>query len=408
MLTNVSPSLKILLLTNKVPYPANDGSSIAMASMVDGFLKNGASVTLLSLNTRKHFKDEGSINSEIPANLNFYKVDVNTDVHAVGAAVNLISGQPYHVSRFYQKRYAAKLKSLLQSESFDIVQIEGLSMAVYYDLVKSLSKAPVVLRAHNVEHQIWERHINNQKDFFQKRYLQIQVKRLKKFELDAFAKMDAIVAITEEDESGIIKLAPTLKTISIPCGIDLKKTKPDKHAHGYQSDIGYLASFDWMPNVQGVEWFLDSVWPILKKQRPDITFRLGGRHMPNHFHNLKEDGISIHPDVPDMAEFVCGSRLAVIPLLAGSGMRIKIIENMALGKCQVSTTIGAEGVKVENGHDILLADTPEEFARQIFDALSSPERVDEIGANARITIEENYGNEALGKRLINFYENQLC
>ncbi len=340
--------------------------------------------------------------------MNFHKVEVDTDVKPAGAAINLISGQPYHVSRFYQKRYAAKLKSLLQSESFDIVQIEGLSMAVYYDLVKSLSKAPIVLRAHNVEHQIWERHISNQSDIFQKTYLRIQVKRLKKFELESLTKMDAVVAITDEDETGFKKLVPKLKTNSIPCGIDLEKTKPSSALEGYKSDIGYLASFDWMPNVQGVEWFLNSVWPILKKARPEITFRLGGRHMPNHLLNLREDGISIHPDVPDMAEFVCGSRLAVIPLLAGSGMRIKIIENMALGKCQVSTSIGAEGVQVKSGHDILLGDTPEEFANQILVALSNPKRVDEIGNNARKTIEQNYGNEALGKRLLNFYENQLC
>ncbi len=399
--------MKILLLTNKVPYPANDGSSIAMASMVDGFLKNEASVTLLSLNTRKHFKHQNSIATEIPGKLNFHKIEVNTDVKPIGAAINLISGQPYHVSRFYQKKYAARLKTILKEETFDLIQIEGLSMAVYYDLIKSLAKAPVVLRAHNVEYQIWERHIRNQTDFFQKRYLQIQVRRLKKFEIDTLRKMDAVVAITDEDETGIKKLVPELKTLSIPCGIDLKKTKPCPPA-SYKSDIGYLASFDWMPNVQGVEWFLDSVWPILKKAQPKITFRLGGRHMPAHFLNLKETGISMHPNVPNMAEFVCGSRVSIVPLLAGSGMRIKIIENMALGKCQVSTSIGAEGVMVKNKHDILLGDTPDEFARQVLLALSDNNLTQKIGDNARDTIRQNYGNEALGKKLLKFYEDQLC
>ncbi len=398
--------MNILLLTNKVPYPANDGSSIAMASMVDGFLKNKAAVTLLSLNTRKHFKSEDAISAEIPENLNFHKVDVNTNVNPVGAAVNLISGQPYHVSRFYQKEYAAKLKTILKAQQFDVIQIEGLSMAVYYDVIKSLSRAPIVLRAHNIEHQIWDRHISNQTDFFQKTYLKIQVKRLKKFEVETLGKMDAVVAITDEDEIGIQKFSPKLKTISIPCGIDLEKTKLCPST-SFKSDIGYLASFDWRPNVQGVEWFLNSVWPILKKARPEITFRLGGRHMPNHFLNLQEEGISVHPDVPDMAEFVCGSRVSVIPLLAGSGMRIKIIENMALGKCQVSTTIGAEGVQVKNEQDILIGNTPEEFAQQILTALSDQNKIDTIGAAARKTIEQNYGNEALGKRLLNFYEDQL-
>ncbi len=396
------------MLTNKVPYPANDGSSIAMASMIDGFLKNEASLTVLSLNTRKHFKDGASIAAEMPADLDLHKIEVNTDINPMGAAINLVSGQPYHVSRFFQKGYAARLKSILESQKFDIIQIEGLSMAVYLDMIRSITKAPVVLRAHNVEYQIWERHISNQTDIFQKAYLKIQVKRLKRFEQDIFARMDAVVAITEEDEKAIKKMVPELKTVSIPCGIDLEKIKPRPHQSTYKSDLCYLASFDWMPNVQGVDWFVNSVWPILKKSRPDITFRLGGRHMPGYFQQFTRQGISVHPDVPNMAEFVCGSRIAVIPLLAGSGMRIKIIENMALGKCQVSTSIGAEGVRVNNGHDILLADSPEDFAQRILEALNEEDKTEEIGVNARKNIENNYGNKALGRQLLNFYRDNLC
>lgn len=391
-----------------MPYPANDGSSIAMASMIDGFIKNQASVTALSLNTRKHFKSHLDTATEKPEELQLFKVDVNTDVTPTGALVNLIVGKPYHVSRFYQKEFAQKLKELLKSQSFDVVQIEGLSMAVYFDDIKALTSAPIVMRAHNIEHQIWERHIANQKNVVQKKYLQIQVKRLKAFELDALKRMDATVAITHEDETGFQKLVPGVKSTAIPCGVDLQKLKVCKLADYFKSDLGYLASFDWLPNVQGAEWFIEKVWPILKKAKPDITFRLAGRHMPKHLRQLSINGITVHPDVPNMSEFVCGSEIAVVPLLAGSGMRIKIIENMALGKCQVSTSIGAEGVEVEHGHDIFICDTPESFAKQVLDILQHSKLRQQIGENARNTITDKYSNEVLGKRLLMYYENQLC
>lgn len=399
--------MKILLLTNKVPYPANDGSSIAMASMVDGFLKNGAQVTLLSLNTRKHFKSDSDIQKELPAGLDFYKIEADTNVKPLGAALNLVSGAAYHVSRFYQKEFVEKLLALLKSHRFDIIQLEGLSMAVYLDLIRKHSTAPVTLRAHNVEYQIWERHIANEPDYFQRAYLKIQVRRLQKFEVDTLKRVDAVIAITTEDEKNIRKLSPGVKSTSIPCGIDLEKTTICDNEN-YLSDIGYLASFDWLPNVQGVEWFLKKVWPVLKKQSPDISFRLGGRHMPAALQNLQEPGISTFPEVPVMKEFVCGSRIAIIPLLAGSGMRIKIIENMALGKCQVSTPIGAEGITLKDGHDILLATDENEFADQILKILKDSELRSSIEKNARATIEKNYSNTFLGKQLLNFYEEQLC
>ncbi len=395
------------MLTNKVPYPANDGSSIAMASMVDGFVKNGVSVSLLSLNTRKHFKDEKSINKSLPRQIDFHKVDVNTNITPLGAAINLISGQPYHVSRFYQGAFVRELTRILQQKKFDLIQLEGLSMVVYLDLIRRHSKAPVSLRAHNVEYQIWERHIANEADYFQRSYLKLQVNRLRKFELTALKKVDAVVSITAEDDTIINQLTEGVKSISIPCGIALDTTEVCTSS-SHNSDMAYLASFDWLPNVQGLEWFLEKVWPILIKRRPDITFKLGGRHMPPRFKNIMENGIEVIPDVPDMKKFVCGSGIVVIPLLAGSGMRIKIIENMALGKCQVSTSIGAEGVQVENGRNILIGDSPEEFAAQVLKALDSEELRKKIETNARMTIETHYSNKDLGQRLLNFYKTQVC
>src|SRR5690606_25861436 len=182
------------------------------------------------------------------------------------------------------------------------------------------------------------------------------------------------VPITEEDQQ-ILKpwISKTKPIHSLPCGIDIESKNTCPIATQQKTDIAYLASFDWMPNVQGIEWFMQKVWPLVKELKPDASFHLGGRHMPASFSKWQKNGVSLFPKVADMREFICGARIVIVPLLAGSGMRIKVIENMAIGKCQVSTTIGAEGVKVESGKDIILADSPADFARAISNLLHDDE-----------------------------------
>lgn len=395
--------MKVLVLTNKVPYPANDGSSIAMASIIDGLIKNKAEVSVLSINTKKHFKSDADTAQELPQEIQLYKVYHNTSVKPGSALVNLLTGEAYHVSRFYIRAYAKKLTQLLRENTFDIIQLEGLTMAVYLKEIRKHSQAKVVLRAHNVEHKIWQRHLKNESKGLKAEYLKIQTRRLANFEKKALNQVDGILPITEED-AGILKslTSSTIPMLSLPCGIDVLNKKPCLH-EGHTVDLAYLASFDWMPNVQGVEWFMNKVWPIVQKLRPETTFKLGGRHMPPLFKNYEHKGVQLHSDVNSMKEFICAGRLIIVPLLAGSGMRIKVIENMALGKCQVSTSIGAEGVKINPGTNILLADEPEEFARHIVNMLKDDVQRKYIQKEARKTIEEHYSNQNLGAKLCSFY-----
>lgn len=400
--------MKVLVLSNKVPYPANDGSSIAMASIIDALLKNDTDVTLLSINTKKHFKSDEATTKQLPAQLKFHKVYHNTSITPWGALANLLSGKAYHVSRFYISAFAKKLVELLQNNSFDIIQIEGLSMAVYVELIRKYSKGKIVLRAHNVEHIIWDRHLENESSSLRSKYLKIQNSRLAKFEIRSLKAVDAIVPITDEDKQLLLPWISKTKPIqSLPCGIDIDAKSICSKTSKQTADIAYLASFDWMPNVQGIEWFMQKVWPLVQELKPDTSFHLGGRHMPAAFQIWKKRGVSLFQDVDDMREFICGARIIIVPLLAGSGMRIKVIENMALGKCQVSTTIGAEGVMTENGSDIILADSPEDFARAISNLLHDNELRTFVETQARKTIETNYSNRQLGKDLKRFYQSVI-
>ncbi len=399
--------LKILLLTNKVPYPANDGSSIAMASMVDAYLKNQVEVSLLSINTHKHFKSEAEIKKQLPAAVNFYAIEANTNPTLRGALKNLIEGSPFHVSRFWQQDYADKLRELLQDESFDLVQIDGLPMGVYLPELRRYNSAPVVYRAHNLEYEIWQRHAASLRNLAKKAYLRLQIKRLEAFEKQIINDCDAVLPITRADQAKLQALAPAQKFYSAPCGIDLGGRKPlQKNQPRY--DLVYLASFDWEPNVHGALWFLKAVWPLLQQKRPGTSFHLAGRHMPAALQKLASSTVKISGEVPDMEEFIAGGKLVVVPLLAGSGMRIKIIENMALAQCQVCTSIAAEGIALEDGKDIVLADKPEAMATAIASLLNEPQRIEHIGRQARQTVERYYDNRRIGAGILSFMRKEVC
>lgn len=393
--------MKVLLLCNKVPYPANDGSSIAMRSMVEGLLKNEAEVKVMALNTLKHFRSSESIEAQRPDRLDLTAFKANTNINLKNLIANLFTGEPFHVSRFYQEHFAASLMRMLKNETFDIVQLDGLSMAVYLPLIRDNSDAKVILRAHNIEYRIWDRHQRFEKNPLRKLYLNLQVERLKEFEHKIFEEVDGILFITADDQTVYQQEIGENSHTAIPCGLNIEEY-PLKKNEG-ETDLTYLASFDWLPNQQGVEWFVEIVWPLIKEKRPQTTFSLGGRFMPKSFKEFEKHGIKLIPEVENHREFIQGGKLAIVPLLAGSGMRIKIIENMALSMPMVSTSVGAEGIYYDDGEELIVADTAEDFAREILDLLSDSVARKRLGKKARARAEQSYLNQTLGKRTLDFY-----
>ncbi|MGB0176246.1 MAG: glycosyltransferase family 4 protein, partial [Owenweeksia sp.] len=328
-----------------------------------------------------------------------------TNIQPGGALINLLSGDPYHVSRFAVKEFEQKLIEYLQTHQYDVIQLEGLAMAVYLQTIRKYSSAPVSLRAHNVEYMIWQRHLHSLSDYFRKQYLKIQVGRLRKFEEEIVRQVDFLIPITEVDLQQFQTLNLKARTLVIPCGINLRELQPQKTEARY--DLTYLASFDWPPNVQGLEWFLKKVWPHILHKLPNATFAVGGRDLPGSIARMQLPGFTFTGPVKSMPDFISQGKVVVIPLLAGSGMRIKIVENMALAKAMVSTSVGAEGIMVENGTDIILADDPGEFADKVVNLLKSQGQRQQIEKAARSKVEDHYDTFKLGHRLLNFYAEKV-
>jgi len=374
---------------------------MAMYNAITGLLAAGAQVTLLSINTRKHHRHADEIAAHQPPGLRLEYANRDTGITVWNALTNLLSKQAFQVSRFYFEAFAERLQKLLQEDDYQWVQLEGLTMAPYLPVIRRHSRARVCLRAHNVEHEIWARHRRHENHLLKKSYLALQNRRLRKLEYATVRECDALVAITERDRSIMAVWPEAPPSLALPTGLDSRRYEPRPGPYRY--DLGYLASFDWLPNQQGLRWFMAEVWPLLHRKAPDLKLALAGRGMPGDFKTFAGNGVQLLEKVPDSVAFIQSCQVMMVPLLAGSGMRIKIVENMALGKATVATRVGAEGIKVEPDTNILLADTPEDFARQCLRLLRDTPFRQKVEQAARNTFEEYYEQAALGRQLLTFY-----
>lgn len=395
--------MKILQLCNKAPYPANDGSSIAIFALAEGLSDNGVELHLLPINTKKHFKPEENIPADFKQKTHYKSIFRNTYTSAVGALLNLCSSQSYFVSRFYFKEYEDALIEKLKSTSFDIIQIEGVFMCTYIPTIRKYSKAKIVLRSHNVEHQIWERHLENEKAGLKKTYLSLQNKRLKQFEINAFHQVDAIVTITDEDKKTISSICPKTPLHTCLTGINLNSYQYVSEAK-HSNTLFHFASMDWMPNIEAVDWLMEKVWQDVLKQKPDAKLVLAGRGMPDRFKKLASQNIIIIEDVKDSKEFYATYDIMLVPLWSGSGLRIKLVEGLAYGKAIITTSIGTEGIPYTNGQDMLIADTAKDFSKAILDLLNNPSLKHNLQKSARTLAESHFDYKVSAKHLIDFYK----
>lgn len=398
--------MNILQICSKPPYPPYDGGSIAMNILTEGLVASGNSVKVLAINTAKHFIDTEKIDSTYRKKTRYESVFINTNIRAVDAFVNLFSTKSYNIERFYSAEFEVRLVQILESEKFDIIQLESLWVTPYLNIIRRHSKAKIVLRSHNVEFVIWERLASNTKNFFKKSYLQLLASRLKKYELALINKYDAIATITEEDQNLFRDHGCQLPMIHIPFGVDLVNYKIDNSSTSNPS-VFHIGSMDWMPNLDGIRWVVENVWPQVKERVPHLKLFLAGRNMPQWLKELRIDGIEVIGEVPDAQAFIRSKSIMLVPLFSGGGMRIKIIEGMALGKTIISTEIGAEGIKYENGKEILIANSDKEFADMIVKCALDLSFSEQVGSNARQLIATRYDNSIICLKLVQFYKDLI-
>jgi len=395
--------LKILQICHRVPYPAIDGGNIAMMNMALALIESGNELSQFNLNTSKHFVDPESIPVDLRNQLHFHSSTIDTKIKIHELVKNLFTRESYNIVRFYSKNVEQELTDALRKTSFDIVQLETLYAAPYISCIRKNSTAKIVLRAHNVEHIIWERLITKERNLLKKYYLKLLAFRLKKYEVETLGNIDALLPITAVDETIFHRLHFKGPMLTVPVSIDIRdyhfdvNEKPDLC-------LFHLGSMDWMPNLEAVEWFLEKCWPSLNKHYPDLKLFLAGRSFPEEIIKANHPNVICEGRIEDAHAYMKKKQIMIVPLHSGSGMRVKIIQGMALGKTIISTSIGAEGIPATHEKEILIADTPEKFVSTIETCINNYQRCIQIGANARKFVEDHYSNSAVGRQLGIFYK----
>ncbi len=396
--------LKILQLTKKFPWPPHDGEAIAISNLTRTLSELGHEVTVFALNTKKHHFKIEDLPDEMKAKARWMAVDIDTSVRAWDALGNLFSSKSYNIERFFSPQYEMKLGELLSKEKFDIIQLETLYMARYVDVIQANTRAPIVLRSHNLEYEIWERRAINETSLLKTWYLQLLARRLKAFEEQMLGAYEAIVPISPKDAERYALMGEPVPMHVCPVGVD---QMPVPESDFEFPSVFFLGGLDWAPNTEGLEWFLDEVWPVVYSKYPACNCYVAGRNASVEWLNFKQTNVTVLGEIEDASAFMNSKAIMIVPLFSGSGMRVKIVEALNHGKAIVTTSIGAEGIAAVHNHDLMVADTTEEFISALSVLIADGEKVKMLGINGAKFVRQHFDNLTIAQNLIDFYEREV-
>ncbi len=375
--------------------------------MLKGLAEEGHEISYLSINTNKHHASEVTINEALGFLHNCVTFDIDTDVKPISALLNLFSSKSYNIERFYKNAFENTLLQMVQSGNFDIVHFEGLYVAKYVLALKQNNKIPTLLRQHNIEYRIWERLAQQTTNPIRKFYLKLLAKRLERFEKGIVPHFNAVIPIASTDEQEMKTWTGIQYLKTIHTGFDTSRFLSNPTTTTLPNSIYHIGSMEWMPNQQAMEWFHNSVWPLLQREMPKVQFYMAGKNMPSNYHQWELDNFKVKGEVQNVTQFAADKELLVVPLLSASGIRIKTIEAMLQNKAVVTTSLGAEGLPVKHKVHCMIADTPQDFANAILYLFNHPVEKAAMIVKARQIMVENFDLKHVSKQWTEMYQHLL-
>lgn len=396
--------MKILQLCKKFPWPLKDGESVAVNAISKGLADMGVTMDLLAMNTQKHFT---AVDSEVIKSIPHYRmikwVPIDTGISVLDALRSLIEGSSYHLKRFINPEFERALKEVLAREHYDFVILESLYMVPYTKLIQQHSKAKIIFRSHNLEFEIWDRLAVNNRNPLLKWYLGKLARKLKDYECAHIQNIDYLLPISPVDQKKYMDLGYRGEIFTLPLGIDLRRYPLNPPSVGNKIEVGFIGSLDWRPNVEGLQWFLSQVWPAVQANHPhQFRLHIAGRNMPDKIRKQAAPDIIIHGEVSDAIDFIQRYDYFVVPLFSGSGMRVKILEAMAMGKIVLSTNIGIEGIPAAPDKEFIRVNNKTQFLRTFDHVARKDYNLSILGRNARSFIEDNYSIKFISTTLYDY------
>lgn len=397
--------MKILFITPKIPYPPVDGHTKSMWGVIKYLSLRGHHIDIIAY---KQNSDLEKLREEVNRFAKLHVLDVNTNNSVRLAINNLFSSVPYNMYKYERSELKIFIKAYLKEENPDIVQVVNSHMGWVVDFIRKYSKAPVVLREENFELTIMERYYQTQSNLLLKAYAYLQYRKMKSYEPSLCAKFDRSVMMSKEDEARLLQLNPKVKTTVIPIGVDTELLNYEKNINE-NYNIAHIGGLNWYPNLDGINWFLEKVFPIVLESFPTAKlFLYGGGSTDNLFKSIKQsENIIVKGFVEDIWRELKDKTVSIIPLRIGGGIRVKILELLATGNVIVSTSLGMEGLELHDGKQILIADSPQEFAEKIINLFNKKYDFSKISSEGKKFIKTNYLWEDIALKFDNLYKELL-
>jgi glycosyltransferase involved in cell wall biosynthesis len=276
--------------------------------------------------------------------------------------VHLNAQPPYAVSRFASFKVQDQLRGWFREQRFDVAICDFLDAAVNFP---GRLNIPCVLFQHNVESEIWRRHAATAHNPLKKAMYKMEFGKMERYERIVVRKFHHVVAVSESDRAMMTKWVDGDRVTVVPTGVDLGEYRPQPDSPEPGPVVTFVGAMDWEPNVDGVEYFASEIWPAIKADVPEARLRIVGRNPDRRVKKWTSESIEVTGRVPSVVEYLHQSSVVIVPLRIGGGTRLKIYEAMATAKAVVSTTVGAEGLDVHHGRDIMLADDASSFAQAV-------------------------------------------
>ena len=395
---------RILALTSRVPWPPREGHQLRSYHVLDA-LASQHKIHLLSCLRRDDEPDAPSPLRAKLAGFETFPIPSETSRAALAGALlrGVLTATPFVATKYGLPALCHRVAEL--AGQHDLIHVDMLPLIA--NVPETTANTPIVLNAHNVEHALLAARIDVEPRRLARLFLRSQVSKLRTFERMACRRASTILTCSEDDAIQLRHLAPDTPVSVVPNGVDLELNRPDDSAVD-PTRMVFVGQMGWFPNRDGVEWFLAKIFPRILKRRPDARFVLVGKHAGLAVPEALRSRVELAGFVPDVRRPVLESAIYVVPLRAGSGTRLKVLEAMALGKAIVTTRIGAEGIELEPGRDALFADDAQGFADAVLRLYHEPGTAAHIGAAARQVAEQRYGWDAIGRDMLPLYSRQLA
>lgn len=393
--------MKILQVVARVPSPPVDGGAMYVHFISESLLRLGNELTISGFVSNKHPQDTGML-----PGVNWALTDGKYKrYHPIAVLRSELAGLPVTIShRMNRKRYQRVLDEL--TGSFDVILLEGVFVGHFIPLLRArFPNTPIVLRSSNVEYQILERNARVTR-FPNSLIYKRQAALTQEFERKVMLEVDAMTAITESDRITLSSMNPAIPSTVVTAGTKIPDVNPTAEKI---NAIGCIANWSWVPNSTGLAWFLDQCWPQIKRANPGLQFRVAGGSMPDTLKDrFEKDPDLVYEGFVDNADdFRRSLRALVIPLLSGGGMKLKTLDVMGCRVPFVSTSIGTEGIDVQDGKHCYIADNPQEFANRVNQLLSDVPQSDAMVEAAYLKVKNQYDWDAITRDMLDFLDREV-